>query len=120
MLLLDLEFSILDVEIEDTPNIIRLKLWDELILPVPGDVGDVAILASEELQDLADLHLDLRDFLGEELVTCNGEGVNNDFEDPLSLFLEFLLRGAEPVSNLDLEPLWDVLLDDFKIVRSSK
>lgn len=120
LLLLDLEFSVLNVEIEDSPDVLGLEFRDQLVLSVPRDVGDVAILTSEELEDFADFEFGLRDFLGKVLVSSDGQGVDDDVEDPLSFSFDFLLRRAESVSNFDLQSLRDVLLDDLEVVRSSK
>lgn len=102
LLLLDLEFAILDVEIEDSPDVIGLEFRDQFVLSVPRDVRDIAILTSEQLEDFADFEFGLRDFLGKVLVSSDGEGVDDDVEDPLSFSLNFLLCRAESVSNLDL------------------
>lgn len=53
LLLLDLEFAVLDIEIKDTPDIVRLQFRNEFILSVSRDVRNVAILRPEQLEDLA-------------------------------------------------------------------
>lgn len=55
LLLLNLELAILDVEVENPPDILRCELWDEITHPVFGDVWDITVLAPEQLKGLADL-----------------------------------------------------------------
>lgn len=63
LLFLDLELAVFNVEIEDSPDILCSKLRNELVLPVPGDVRDITVLAPEELEDFADLQFGLSKLL---------------------------------------------------------
>ena len=59
LLLLDLEFSILHVHVEDAPDVVILKLRNQLIHFVSSDERNVTALASKEFQGFVDLVLDV-------------------------------------------------------------
>lgn len=54
------------------------------------------------------------------LISSSCERINDDIKDPLSFSFNLLLCWTKSVSNLDLEPLRDILLDNFEVMRSSK
>lgn len=59
---MNLKFAILNVQVEDFPDIILGEFRNELVLAIFGDEWDVVRLTSEEFDDLADLLFHFLDF----------------------------------------------------------
>jgi hypothetical protein len=120
LLLLNLEFAILNVEVENSPNISSLKFWNQLIHAISGDVWHITVVTSEQVEYFGYLGFDLRNLLGELLITCNGQRLDNYVENPFSLLLDLLRTWVESISDFDLELLWNILLSYFDILSRSK
>ena len=54
------------------------------------------------------------------MLSSVSQRLNDVVEDPVSLALDLLVHWTKPVTNLYLEPLWDVFLNNFKILRSTE
>lgn len=120
LLLLNLELAILDVEVENPPDILRCELWDEITHPVFGDVWDITVLTPEQLKGLADLGFGISESLSTVMLSSVSQRLNDVVEDPVSLDLDLLVHRTKSVTDLDLEPLWDVFLNNFKILWSTE
>ena len=120
LLFLNLELAILNVEVEDPPNICTLELWNQLIHAISGDVWHITVVTSEQVENLGYLGLDLRYLLSKLLITSNGQRLDNDVENPFSFLLNLLWTWVESASDLDLELLWNVFFSDLDILSSSK
>jgi hypothetical protein len=44
LFLLNLEFAIFNVEVENSPNIMWLKLWNEFTVSISGNIRNITIL----------------------------------------------------------------------------
>jgi hypothetical protein len=120
LLLLNLELSILDVELEDAVDVLGGEFRKQLALSVPGDVGDVAPLAAEQSKSLLNLLLDFCDLAGKALIGNVFELVNEYIEDPLGLLLKLFIRRSEPAFEFDLETLRNVLFNDLEVMGGTK
>lgn len=120
LLLLDLELAILNIEVENSPDIFWLELWNKLIHTISSDVWYIAVFTSEEREHLGYLCLDLCNLLSKLLVTCNGERLDNDVENPFSFFFDLVLLGIESVSNFDLELLRNIFLSNILVLSRAE
>lgn len=120
LFLLDLEFSILDVEVENSPHIIWLQFWNQLILAISGYIRNITIVTPEKSENLGYLGLDVRYLLSKLLVTRNTQRLNYDVEDPLCLLLDLARRWIESVTNFNLELFRNILFSNLNILSRSK
>ena len=120
LLFLNLKLAILDVEVKNPPDIFRCELWDEITHSVFGDVWDITVLTPEQLKGFADLGFGISESLSTVMLSSVSQRLNDVVEDPVSLDLDLLVHRTKSVTDLDLEPLWDVFLNNFKILWSTE
>ena len=63
LLLLNLELSILDIKIEDSPDVCWFNLWTQQGLSILDDLRYIQQVTPEEVESLLDLLLDVFDLL---------------------------------------------------------
>lgn len=110
------ELSILDIKIEDSPNISRLQVWQQKMLIVLSNVRYVFEIGTEVLQSLDNLILDDLDLCRDKVLLSSFEAFDDVVEDPNSFILQLFWLWLETTCQLELEALWDVILFDIDVL----
>lgn len=63
LFLLHFKFTILNVKVEDPPNVLIIQLWDQILFFVLRNERNIELVISDHLQHFVDLFLDVLDLL---------------------------------------------------------
>ena len=117
---MDLEFTVLNIDVEDEPNISWLQLRTEIVHLVPGDVGNIIVHASDVLDNLLDFYFDILDLLHQNHVSAGRKRVDVVIKDPSGLVIYLLFVRVESLGELNLESLGYILFSNLQISFSSE
>ena len=110
--------AILDVEVENPPDIFWVELRLQFVLLVHSDVGNIESVRPDETEHLLNLGGDTLDSnLRDGFLGCL-ESVDYFSVNPLSLILKFFFGGIKTVIEFYLQTLGNVPLLDLSILRS--
>lgn len=117
---MDLEFTVLNIDVEDEPHISWLQLRTEIVHLVPGDVGNIIVHASDVLDNLLDFYFDILDLLHQNHVSAGRKRVDVVIKDPSGLVIYLLFVRVESLGELNLESLGYILFSNLQVSFGSE
>jgi hypothetical protein len=117
---LDLEFTVLNIDVEDEPHISWLQLRTEIVHLVPGDVGNIIVHASDVLDNLLDFYFDILDLLHQNHISAGRKRVDVVIKDPSGLVIYLLFVRVESLGELNLESLGYILFSNLQVSFGSE